>query len=174
MLTAKELAKTLNGRQYTMEILPDEEREAKESGLVVIFGCSDDLVELRGAIDDEVGAYKGTTIYISKDGNLLDRPDCDTSECPYYKAVVSAAREIQVEWHNNSPNWTFKTSIPHETFSILDGEIKFCEGIVFNIEEVKDVMVGQKEIYDVLNNFLLEHERDKKGVGKCKNSITRG
>jgi hypothetical protein len=36
------------------EINKAEERQAKDAGLVVVFGYSDDGVELRGAIHDEV------------------------------------------------------------------------------------------------------------------------
>ena len=43
-------------------------RAAKDAGLVVVYGYSDDNVEFSGAIDEEVGAYEDTTIYITKDG----------------------------------------------------------------------------------------------------------
>ena len=153
MLIAKELAAMLDGRQYRQEIFSNEEQEAKESGLVVVFGCSDDLVELRGAIDDEVGAYEGTTIFVSKNGKLLNEPDCINSECPYYKAAIDSAEKIHAEWHNGNPCWTFKTSIPHETFSIFEDEDKFCEGIVFSIEDAKDVLLSKKEMLTVMDNF---------------------
>ena len=42
-MTAKELAELLNGREYGNEITSDEEKLAKESGLVVVFGYSDDM-----------------------------------------------------------------------------------------------------------------------------------
>jgi hypothetical protein len=40
-MTAKELAALLNGRKYLEEITAAEERQAKESGLLVVFGASD-------------------------------------------------------------------------------------------------------------------------------------
>ena len=69
-MTAKELAEVLSGREYGMEIGREEEKEAKAAGLVVVYGYSDDNVELRGAIDSEEGAYDGTTIYITPTGML--------------------------------------------------------------------------------------------------------
>ena len=42
-MTKEELAATLNGREYNHEITKEEEAEARENGLVVIFGASDDL-----------------------------------------------------------------------------------------------------------------------------------
>lgn len=59
-MTAKELAEMLSGRKYGMEITSEEARAAKDAGLVVVYGYSDDNVEFRGAIDEEVGAYEDT------------------------------------------------------------------------------------------------------------------
>lgn len=71
-MTKEQLAYLLNGREYTNEITKEEEREAKNSGLLVIFGASDDLIELRGAIYDEVGAINGGEVRIGKNGNLIE------------------------------------------------------------------------------------------------------
>lgn len=56
-LTKEEMARLLTGREIGNEITPSEEATAQESGLVVVFGYSDDLVELRGSISDEAGCY---------------------------------------------------------------------------------------------------------------------
>jgi hypothetical protein len=64
------MAALLNGRSYGEEITKEECATAKAHGLVVVFGYSDDNVELRGAIDDEVGACDGTTLHITPDGLL--------------------------------------------------------------------------------------------------------
>ena len=37
-MTAKELAIALTGREVGMEIMPGEERDAKDAGLVVVYG----------------------------------------------------------------------------------------------------------------------------------------
>lgn len=55
-MNAKEFAAMLNGREYRREITKAEEKEAKAAGLIVAFGASDDNLELRGAVDDEIGA----------------------------------------------------------------------------------------------------------------------
>lgn len=67
-MTKESLASTLNGREYGEELLATEELAAKTNGLLVIFGASDDIVEMRGAIKDE--SYD-SVLYISKDGSLL-------------------------------------------------------------------------------------------------------
>lgn len=133
-MTAKELADMLSGREYGMEISNGEARDAKDSGLAVVYGYSDDNVEFDGAIREEVGAYNGTTIYVGKDG-LIDDPDCtDADHCPYFEAAKKAAKKIEAVWGKGGVAWTFETDIPHETFNIYeDGEL-FCVGIVFSME----------------------------------------
>lgn len=137
-MTAKELAEKLSGRKYGMEITSEEARAAKDAGLVVVYGYSDDNVEFSGAIDDEVGAYDGTTIYINKDGILYSpTPECSMDECPYLKQAVEASRPIKAVWHDErSPCWTFETDIPHETFTVMEDGEPFCVGIVFSMEDL--------------------------------------
>ena len=75
-MTPKELATQLNGREYGDEITKEEEKLARENNLVVVFGYSDDIAEFRGIISDEVGAYDGNSIKISKMGIMIP-PDDD-------------------------------------------------------------------------------------------------
>lgn len=136
-MTMKEFAEMLSGREYGMEISKAEERQAADADLVVVYGYSDDNVELRGAIDEEVGAYEGGTICLTKAG-LFKEPDCSCTEaCPFYSAALKAAKTIKAVWHDEGgPCWTFETDIPHETFNICeDGEL-FCVGIVISVEDL--------------------------------------
>lgn len=136
--TMKEFAEMLSNRSIGEEICKDEKRRAADLGLVVVYGYSDDNVELRGAIDEEVGAYDGTTIRLTKTG-VLQGPACDSAEnceCPYFAAAKNAAKTIEAMWGAGGVSWTFKTDIPHETFNIYeDGEL-FCVGIVFSMEDL--------------------------------------
>lgn len=136
-MTAKEFAGGLSGRDCGNEIYPFEEQRAKELGLVVVYGYSDDNVELRGAIDDEVGAYKGATICLTKTGLFEEPHDFCTQDCPFLAAALEKAKTIKAVWHDEGePCWTFKTDVPHETFNIYeDGEL-FCVGIVFSVEDL--------------------------------------
>lgn len=58
-MTIREFAAKLDGRQYGDEMRNEEEKLAKELDFLVVFGASDDLAELRGAIDDECGCFNG-------------------------------------------------------------------------------------------------------------------
>ena len=135
-MTAKELAEMLAGREYGMEITKGEAQRAADTGLVVVYGYSDDNVEFAGAIDDEVGAYDGGTIYLTSTG-VLQEPDCGNDDCPYFARERDKAAVIKAVWHNSGgPCWTFETDIPHETFTIVEDGDPWCVGIVFSIEHL--------------------------------------
>lgn len=135
-MTMKEFAEMLSGCEYGMEITKDEERQAADAGLLVLYGYSDDNVEIAGAYNDEVGAYNGTIIHLTKTG-VLQEPDCGQDDCPYYATARDATKSVQAVWNDNGgPCWTFETDIPHETFNIYeDGEL-FCVGIVLSVEDL--------------------------------------
>ena len=138
-MTAKELAEMLSGREYDEEITPRETQDAKDAGLVVVYGYSNDNVEFCGAINDEVGSYDGGTVYLTENG-ILEGPACSCAEdcdCPYFDAARKKAKTIKAVWHDEGgPCWTFETDIPHDTFNIYeDGEL-FCVGIVFSMEHL--------------------------------------
>lgn len=88
-MNINEFAKMLDGREIGCEITPEEERQAKELGYVVVFGYSDDNAEFRGAIDDEVGCYDGGEIFIDKEGIF---GDCD---CKYARKAKENAKVIE-------------------------------------------------------------------------------
>lgn len=133
-MTAKELAAILNGRAYLKEMTNGEEALAKGAGLVVAFGASDDLVELRGAISDEVNAYEGTEILFTPDG-LLEDCDC---ECSHFSRAKENAIVLEAIWGEGEWTWTFKAPFPCETFEIFDDDEKFCRGIVFALADVAE------------------------------------
>ena len=139
-MTVKELAQRLDGREYGRVVLVMELPEIVESGLVVVYGVSDDLLEFNGAIDDEVGAYGGAMVRI-KNGKILTEPcDCDNAtECPAWVEYIAGAKTVAAVWHTKgNPCWTIETEIPHETFRILeDGEL-FGVGAVFRLEDTRD------------------------------------
>ncbi len=54
-MDAASAAAKLDGKQYGDEGSSTLFAEMKEHGLVAVFGASDDLMEFRGAVYDEVG-----------------------------------------------------------------------------------------------------------------------
>lgn len=134
--TLKELALRLNGREYGHELDGISESMLKDQGLVVLFGYSDDNMEFRGAIDEEIGCYGGGEALLTKNGLLIN--ECDNEDCPYFEQLKPKATKIEAVWDTEGYSWIFKTTIPHETFEIMEDGEKFCRGIVFNLSEVGD------------------------------------
>ena len=99
MVTTHEiLAEYLHGREYRSELTRGLAAAAKAAGLVVIYGASDDLLVFEGAIDDEVGACRGTTVYIIANGEVSATPApgavrINAEWCPKCHCVCPAAKE---------------------------------------------------------------------------------
>lgn len=128
----KEFAKSISGKERSYPQFTKEEiRIAKENGFVIVYGCSDDLMEFDGAIRDEIGCYNDGTAWV-KGKRVSDAP------------IVVGEKTIKAIWCGGEMDedereitWTYKTEIPHETFMIYgDGE-PFCRGIVFGVEDLK-------------------------------------
>jgi hypothetical protein len=147
MLHTKEtLAALLTGREYLKEITKEECLEAKVSGLIVIFGYSDDNVELRGAIHGEVGMYEGGRLNLHR-GGVLDDPE--NIECERCQKRLHQQQKLCVPvdclWGDGEVYaWQISTSIPHATFEIVEGDEKFCRGVVINALDLPDIENNSK------------------------------
>jgi len=129
-MTKEQVAELLDGREYGNEVTGDINIIAKNSGLVIMFGQSDDLMQFRGAIHDEVGCWGGGIVYFGESG--LAQSECDDDDCPYFINTLDDRRSVVVEWP-----WKLTTSMPHVKFNIYeDGEL-YGEGIVFELASLK-------------------------------------
>ncbi len=140
-MTKEAFAASITGREYPFELAKQEEALAKEFGLLIVFGASDDLLELRGAIHDEEPAYGGTTVHVSRDGFLMPGIYDDDEAVLKKHGVLEAARDrqkdaIRIEqyWEKEGgTHWAYKTEEPHATFDVMeDGEL-YCRGIVVQL-----------------------------------------
>ena len=142
----EELAELLNGRSYGNEIENDEAHTAETSGLIVIFGASDDLVEFRGAIYDELSAYGGADFVIATPG--MEVPFSEDDET-YRKAKVLEPIPIEEEsittvnrfsalWCPGELgcSWLIKTELPHSSFDIMEEGELYCRGIVVDVKSL--------------------------------------
>ena len=127
-------AKRIDGAQYRHEGDKALWDEMKTRGLVAVFGASDDLMEFRGAIYDEVGAYAGTAVPITPAGLIVNK--CGNDDCPYHAAERTKAATIMAVWQDAEPCWSYQTDIPHATFTIYEDATPYCEGIVFALADV--------------------------------------
>lgn len=121
-MTPVEFAKMLSGREYGNEITKEEEHLAEKHGLVVCFPYSDDNLELVGAINDEISAYEGVTIYLNDKG-------LSKKKTPY---------KIKQEWcKTENIAWTYQTTIPAAKFLIYEDGETWAEGLVFKLSDLK-------------------------------------
>lgn len=129
-MTLKEFANTLNGRDYGRSMFSKEEiKIAKENGFVIVTGASDDLMEFRGAIEDEGDCFEGGNVYFSKDGVEYEEKTVNVIKALWCKEPDDCGMVIP---------WTYETDIPHETFDVIrDGRV-YCRGIVFSIDNVME------------------------------------
>lgn len=142
-ITASEIAERLNGAEYPCRISPALKQLAKEAGLVIVYGASDDLMEFEGAIYDEFGCYEGGRALVDTKGLLGDwesiKDDGDEQEITEYIERKKTSKLIEALWAPDEPkdaSWAYKTDIPHVTFDVMeDGEI-YCRGIIFSIADL--------------------------------------
>lgn len=152
-MTKEQLAQRLDGREYLEEMTKEEEKTAKHDSLLVLFGQSDDLLEMRGAIDDETGAWEGGDYALVLKGELYADGDAENT---YYKAtgvdVLPLSDEhdndddprlIRVEWAPEPgpddparPSWRITSNLPCAPFTIREDGEPYCQGIVIDLDEV--------------------------------------
>ena len=137
MITAKELAARLSGREYDNEVFPQAEIEAARSGLVITTGHSDDLVELHGAVQNEIGAFCGARFALDGGGRIY------TGD-----SIPRGATRFEAVWgdQENGFPWSYRTAVPHETFAVFEDDDKYCLGIVFRLADCRPAQEGQAEL----------------------------
>lgn len=137
MMTIEQLATLLDRSEYPFRPSNEIQQQAKAAGLVIVTGGSDDLMEFKGAINDEVGAYDGGTAYVDAKGLLPDRENIDDDDkLADYFARKPAAKPIEALWDAEEGYcWTYETEIPHVTFELLDDGETWCRGIVFRLAD---------------------------------------
>lgn len=135
-MTPKEAAAALDGNEYGKEGSSELFTRMRANRLVAVFGASDDLMEFRGAIKDEVGCFDGGTAYLTMAG--LVTPECDDEKCPHEERRKETAATIEAKWDTDGFSFVYETDIPHATFIIKEDGENYCRGIVFALVDVKE------------------------------------
>ena len=132
--SAKQFAEALVPRDF-LEGLYDVEREcAERNGLTFVYGYSDDLVELDGAIRAEGNCFKGGAFHLIQDKDKWKLVD-----------GIGKHNNITALWYDSNAiddngvriPWTYKTDIPFGTFNMINGGSPYCEGFVFEVKDLK-------------------------------------
>ncbi|MBR4558766.1 MAG: hypothetical protein IKO21_04275 [Fibrobacter sp.] len=100
--SAKQFAEALVPRDY-LDGLYDVEREcAKRNGLTVVYGYSDDLMELDGAIRAEGNCFKGGAFHLKRDKGkwkLVDgigKRNMTNGGDPYCEGFVFEVKDLKI------------------------------------------------------------------------------
>ena len=141
------LADHLNNRQYREELDDKLEQFAKNYNYVVAFGASDDLIEFRGAFEEEFGASE--ELYFDKEFKIIsnhnkikldERSIRSNNYVSIYKfdLEVELKNKITQEWRpkDSKASWRLSANFPYKTFNIFDEESLYCVGIVFDINDL--------------------------------------
>lgn len=132
----KELAQQLDGMEYPLDLRNSHiVKKAKENNLVIVYGMSDDLTELRGAVHEEFSSFEGIKFSIDKKGNLKEENDiCEGNGIACINAIwVSDSYEtIDASWLIKMEN-----DIPYSYFDIMEEGELFCRGLVFSLDDLK-------------------------------------
>jgi len=133
-MTKEEMAAKLHVRGIGNEFTREDRLAAKAAGLIVVYGYSDDCVEVDGASTDERGF---APLEFSRKG-LVEQHDegCDCRFCDY-KSMVADCKKVTGKFTNEG--WRFQTDIPHATFDIMEDGALYCRGIVFSLSDCPEV-----------------------------------
>lgn len=140
-----ELAAQLDKIQYPVIIDNKLLVAAEAADLVVMYGASDDLMELQGAINDEAGMYNGGTIIIDRKGvlpnseSLMDDSPTKAQVREYFEREKESTT-IKAVWDSEGYSFIYKTRIPHATFEVMEDEEKYCRGIVFSLSDISQAV----------------------------------
>lgn len=132
-MKANELADYLDGLDDVPAHLI---QSAKDNGLVIVYGYSDDNIEIEGALREEIGAYDGGTVFFYKGEVLLECDDpCTHCEDDNKKNV---AKRVEGHWNQDGYSWVMEAhdDIKGYPFDIMEDDEKFCKGLVFDIKDI--------------------------------------
>ena len=132
-MTREEFAKQLDNSAYPFELTPPDSIIAKQEGFVVIYGASDDLVELDGCYEEEAGCFDGGIVSFDGSGTSDDGED--------------HANLLEVYWCGKCNNkaittdatWEYRAGFPASTFSIYDDDELYCRGLVVDVKELQNM-----------------------------------
>lgn len=154
-MTKEQFAKILDGRQYREEMTSVEEKLAESHGLLVCFAASDDLLELRGIIYDEFGAYNSGSVMLlkNKGGKIGAISEDDYNElCEFFddKDLEFSRKEVKItaKWSPKELDcsWLIETDLPAATFDIMeDGEL-YCRGLVIEKSDIEFELTSKKRV----------------------------
>lgn len=148
-MTKEQLAELLNGNGCRKVMTKEQEQTAKENNLLVLFGLSDDLLEMRGAIYDDVGVWDGGDYALLLKDDKYSYTDADLGPNNAEETMIlpldgdynndNNPRLIRAEWcpeDETQLSWRITSNMPCASFTIREDGNPYCEGIVIDLDEI--------------------------------------
>lgn len=146
----KEVAQELNNIDYNdidYYVRNEISVPLKEKGIVVAFGQADDLLELRGAIYDEIDCYSPTkAIWLENQFINCEKLDKlyefleDEFDGLFINSIQNLCKDakfIEINPEVKNCQFEYTTNIPCEWFNVLLDNELYCKGFIFNIESLQ-------------------------------------
>lgn len=143
-LLKEQLAEKLNGIEYReYALLEDLAKTARDHGLIILIGASDDYAELYGSFRDEAhGLYDGGEIVLHRFAGVYQN-SCDNDDCPHESKLREQCSKIKAIWCPKDAggkiiaSWSYETDIPHSVFDVMEDSDIYCKAIVFSLKDLK-------------------------------------
>lgn len=123
--------------QYDFILSYEMVKELEEQNLVIAFGQSNDCVTFMGAIQKDLVVFEGGNIYLTKE----NEPTFNSHEIgsPFYPCNIPNGLPKAKAFYKKegNPTWKIESTIPYKKIYIWDDTDVYCEGIVFNINDLK-------------------------------------
>jgi len=123
--TARQLAEQLNNHNHDDSFTKFVIKTAKDNRLVIVTATGLDCITFIGAIEDEADCYMGGELFLDKE-YVYTRQSKEKDRKP----ILSIYDKRAVY------TWKFMTKIPHSKFVVLKNGKRWCEAIVFCIDDI--------------------------------------
>lgn len=158
--TIEDLAKLLDGNEYRDELQNDYGINVcdlcKEKGWVIAYGASDDLFELEGAINDELGAWDGCIAqFYKKDSyypiDIIEEEDTyrkakEDMFYPINESTLKKTKEnsykdtvvIESLWCPSGTDMSWQINVagaPCIKFNVMEDEEIYCEAAIIDMSK---------------------------------------
>lgn len=119
-----DVKKYINKRQRRSSFPSNVLNFCKKNKILIIYGESDDLLELRGYIDDEVGAYNGISyLNIDENNSFYDIFNKLKLELTWIEDI-----DQEISWKVN-----IDSNHEYEEFILMDDDEEFSIGLIIQL-----------------------------------------
>ena len=127
-ITHSELAKMLDGHNYEEGFTKYVTKIARDNKLIMLTAIGDDVLKFSGLFNEEADCFRGGDVFLK----------IEDGECVVYTKKKDGSKKVQSFWneHTYSYSWKFLTLIPHSKFCIRRNNKKWCEAIIFSVDDV--------------------------------------